>query len=80
MVTICDDPADNEVLVLRPVRQGYDSRIPKDSRLRFCRVLRYVRDVLDDVWQSDVLGILIRSDRTAGKDFEVRIQNGRQEP
>ena len=47
MVSIRDYPADNEVLILGPKRQGDHSWVPEDPRLWFRRLYwGYLRDVL----------------------------------
>ena len=74
MVPIRHDSAHDEILVFGPIGKRYDGRIPEDSCILAHGVRRYFRDVVDDVWKSNMVGISVGPHRTFKQDSEVGIE------
>ncbi len=73
MVTVRDDAANEEVLVLGPVRKGDDGWVPEDAMVCF-RSEGCLRDVLDDVWKADVARVSVGFHGALEEDIKSGIE------
>lgn len=66
-------PANYEVLVLCPIREGNDGRIPEDSVLGLEGLWRYLRDVTDNGRYPNMVRIAVGLDRALPKELQPRL-------
>ena len=59
VITIREDSANDEVLILGPIWKSNQRRVPEDSGLGFRRSCWYLRDVLDDIRKPRVTRVLV---------------------
>ena len=70
MVSIRHNSANDKILVLCPIRERDDGRVPEDSILRLQRVWWYLRDVADNGRDSDVICEAVCLNGTLPKDLQ----------
>ena len=73
VVSICYDATDDQILILGPVRKGDDRWIPKHSPIGLCIRLN-LRDVLNNVWKTDVVRKPVWFKRALEQDVEGPIE------